>query len=155
MTAIPNLAPSEDEISVTRAFAVPRALVFEAYTNPAVLKRWLLGPPGWELVVCDVDLKIGGSYQWSWRNREGFTMGMRGHYRDIVPNERLVATETFDDPWAPAEALVTIELDEHDGETTVSTTLRYDASEVRDAALRSELQNGMTAGLDRLASVLV
>ncbi|MGE3544768.1 MAG: SRPBCC family protein [Kofleriaceae bacterium] len=139
---------------MTRAFAVPRELVFEAYTNPELIKRWMLGPPGWELVVCDVDLKIGGGYRWSWRSRDGFTMAMNGHYRDIVVNERLVATETIDDPWAPAEALVTIEIEERDGETTVSTTLRYDASEVRDAALRSELQNGMSAGFDRLASLL-
>src|SRR5688572_11319038 len=84
--------PSDLEFSMSRSFDAPRRLVFEAWTKPELLRRWL-GREGDELIVCDVDLRVGGSYRFVWRMREGGEMGMGGSYREVVPNERVVATE--------------------------------------------------------------
>src|SRR5262245_53302074 len=91
--------PTDREILMTRVFDAPRNLVFEAMTKPDLLKRWLLGPDGWSLVVCTIDLKVGGAYRYEWRNVDGRTMGMGGVYREIVRPERVVATEKFDVAW--------------------------------------------------------
>lgn len=99
---------SEREIQVTRDFDAPRALVFDAFTKPELVRRWLLGPPGWTMPVCEIDLRAGGAYRYLWRSeRDGSQMAVGGVFRDIVPRERLVASETFDDAWYPGEALVT------------------------------------------------
>ena len=92
---------------MTRVFDAPRSLVFDAWTKPELLKRWLGVRGGWSMVVCEVDLKVGGTYRFVWRGPDKAEMGMGGVYREIVPPERLVATESFDDPWYPGEAFRT------------------------------------------------
>jgi len=94
--------PSEREIAMTRVFDAPRNLVFEAFTKPELIKRWLLGPDGWSMPVCEVDLKVGGKYRYVWRrDSDGTEMGMGGVYREIATPERIVATEKFDQAWYP------------------------------------------------------
>ena len=146
--------PSDRELTMTRAFDAPRHLVFEALTTPALLKRWLLGPPGWTMVVCEVDLRVGGSYRYVWRKENGTEMGMRGVYREIVRPERIVNTESFDDPWYPGEAVGTAVLVEHDGRTTLSTTVLYASKEARDGVLKSNMETGVAASYERLAEML-
>src|SRR5690348_490411 len=98
--------PSDREIAMTRVFDAPRTLVFDAHTKPELVKRWLLGPPGWTMPVCEIDLRVGGKYRWVWRSdSDGSTMGIGGVYREIVAHERLVATERFDEAWYPGEGL--------------------------------------------------
>src|ERR1700716_1207357 len=117
--------PTDREIAMTRVFNAPRRLVFDALTKPELVKRWLLGPPGWSMPVCEIDLKVGGAYRYVWRHADGREMGMGGVYREIVPQERLVCTELFDEAWYPGEALTTTTLAEKDGRTTVTTTVLY------------------------------
>src|SRR5262249_52644506 len=85
------------EIVMTRVFDAPRRLVFEALTRPKLLKRWLGVRGGWSLAVCEIDLKVGGTYRYVWRRGgpDGTSMGLRGIYREIVPPERIVNTESF------------------------------------------------------------
>jgi uncharacterized protein YndB with AHSA1/START domain len=146
--------PSEREIVLTRVFDAPRSLVFDALTKPDLVKRWLLGPPGWSMVVCEIDLKVGGAYRYVWRRADGTEMGMGGVYREIVPPERLVHTESFDVPWYPGEALVTTVLVEQGGRTTFTGTILYESREARDAVLASPMEQGVAASYDRLAEVL-
>src|SRR6202049_1212028 len=96
--------PSEREIVLTRVFNAPRQMIYDAWTKPELLKRWF-GPRGWSLVVCEVDLRVGGAWRFVLRGPDGAEMGMRGVYREIVPPERVVDTETFDD--VPGESLRT------------------------------------------------
>jgi uncharacterized protein YndB with AHSA1/START domain len=145
--------PTEREIVMTRVFDAPRHLVFDAWTRPELLKRWL-GPRAWSMVVCDIDLKVGGSYRFVWRGPDGTEMGMGGMYREIVRPERLVATESFDDPWYAGEALDTTVLTEQGGKTTLTTTVLYQSREVRDAVLKSGMDQGVAEGYDRLAELL-
>jgi len=148
-------ARGEREIIVTRAFDATRTMVFRAFTEPKLLKRWLLGPPGWELTVCEMDLKVGGAYRWLWRHEmSGNEMGIRGVFREVVPPGRIVHTERFDQEWYPGEALVISEFVEQDGRTTLQLTLRYESVQARDIALKSPMESGMAAGYDRLDDLL-
>ena len=149
-------AQSEREIVMTRDFDAPRRLVFDALTKPELLKRWLGVFGGWELAVCDVDLKVGGAYRYVWRrSSDGSEMGLRGVYREIVPPERLVCTELFDEAWYPGEALVTTILAEQGGRTTLTSTMLYVSQETRDNVLKSGMERGVAASYDRLEELLV
>jgi len=147
--------PSDREIAITRVFDAPRKLVFDAHTKPELVKRWLLGPPGWSMPVCEIDLRVGGKYRWVWRHdRDGTQMGMGGVYREIAAPERLVATERFDEAWYPGEALNTLVLVEQGGRTTLTQTMLYESRAARDGVLKSGMEKGLTASYDRLAELL-
>jgi uncharacterized protein YndB with AHSA1/START domain len=88
--------PTDREIVVTRVVDAPRALVFDAMSKAEMLIRWLSGPPGWSMVDCESDLKVGGTFRHVWRGPDGAEMAMRGAYREIVPPERIVRTESFE-----------------------------------------------------------
>lgn len=148
-------ARGDREIVITRSFDAPRSLVFEAYTKPELVKRWLLGPDGWSMPVCEINLRVGGKYRYVWKNDEtGHEMGMGGVYREIIPQERIVATEKFDEAWYPGEAVGTIVLTERAGKTTLTQTILYDSRETRDAVLKSPMQSGLAASYDRLENFL-
>ena len=148
-------APGEREIVMTRVLDAPRKLVFDAFTKPELVKRWLLGPPGWSMPVCQIDLRVGGKYRYVWRkDSDGTEMGMGGVYREIVVPERLVTTERFDEAWYPGEAVGTLVLVEQRGRTTVTQTMRYESREARDAVLKSGMEKGVAASYDRLADLL-
>jgi uncharacterized protein YndB with AHSA1/START domain len=142
--------PSDREIQVTRTFAAPRQLVFDAFTKPDLVRRWLLGPPGWTMPVCEVDLKAGGRYRYVWSKVGAKDMGMGGTFREITPPERLVATESFDESWYPGEALVTTRFLEEGNITKVTITILYQSKEARDTAGTSGMEHGMAASYNRL-----
>jgi uncharacterized protein YndB with AHSA1/START domain len=146
-------ALGDREILMTRDFEAPRALVFEAWTRPELLERWLLGPPGWTMPVCEVDLRVGGAYRYLWR-KGGTEMGVSGVYREIVVPERIVCTETFDEAWYAGEALCTVELVERGDRTTLRQTVRYESREARDGVLKSPMESGVAASYERLDEVL-
>ena len=147
--------PGEREIVMTRVFAAPRQLVFDAHTKPDLVRQWLLGPPGWSMPVCEMDVRVGGTYRWVWRHdRNGTMMGMGGVYREIVAPERLVTTEKFDEAWYPGESLNTLVLVEQGGRTTLTQTMRYESREARDAVIKSNMETGVAASYDRLADLL-
>jgi uncharacterized protein YndB with AHSA1/START domain/effector-binding domain-containing protein len=152
--ALTLTTPSEREVALTRVFAAPRHLVFDAFTRPELLRRWLLGPPGWSMPVCEIDLRVGGAYRYLWRDADGTEMGVRGEYREIAPPERIVATERFDQAWYPGEARTTIELVEREGDTTLTLTVLYESREARDTALRTDMEKGVAASYDRLEELL-
>jgi len=142
------------EIVMSRVFNAPRHLVFEACSKPELVRRWLLGPDGWSMPVCEIDLRVGGSYRYLWRHSDGREMGMGGVYREIVVPERVVATEKFDEAWYPGEAVGTLVLAERDGKTTLTQTMFYDSRETRDAILKSPMEKGVAVSYDRLETVL-
>jgi uncharacterized protein YndB with AHSA1/START domain len=146
--------PSDREIAMTRSFDAPRDLVFEAYTRPEYLTRWLGVRGGWTFAVCEVDLRVGGSYRYVWRGPDGMEMGMRGVFLEIVVPERIVGTEKFDQSWYPGEAVWTLTLLEQSGRTTLTLTVRYDTREARDAVLKSPMEQGVAEGFDKLAELL-
>ena len=147
--------PSEREIAMTRVFDAPRAMVWAAWTRPELIKRWLGARGGWSMVVCEVDLRVGGAYRYLWRKDDGsYEMGMGGVFREITRPERLVATEVFDDPWYEGEALDTTIMLERGGKTTVTITVLYASRDIRDAVLESPAVSGVGESYDKLAELL-
>lgn len=146
--------PSDREVAMTREFDAPRSLVFEAYTTPELLKRWLGARAGWTFAVCEIDLRVGGRYRWVWRKSDGFEMGMGGVYREIVRPARVVATEAYDQSWYPGEAVTTLTLVEQGGRTTLTLTVLYESREARDAVLRSPMEEGVGESFNKLAELL-
>ena len=146
--------PSDREIAMTRVFDAPRALVFDAWTKPELLKRWLGVFGGWTFAVCEVDLKVGGKYRYVWRGADGKEMGMGGVFREIVRPERIVCTEKFDESWYPGDAVDTTVFVEKGGRTTVTTTVLYESKDARDGVLKSPMEGGVAKSYDKLAEVL-
>jgi uncharacterized protein YndB with AHSA1/START domain len=148
--------PTDCEIVMTRVFDAPRTLVWDAMCKPDLLKRWMLGPPGWSMVVCENDVKVGGAFRHVWRGPDGAEMAMRGVYREVVPPERAVRTESFEFGCAPqaGEQLGTLVLNERGGKTTLSLTLLYPSKEARDATIASGMEHGVAAGYNRLDEIL-
>ena len=144
--------PTEREIVMTRAFDAPRRLVFEAWTNPEHLPHWMLGPEGWTMPVCEIDLRPGGAWHFVWRRANGTEMAMSGMYKEVTPPERLVSTESWGGNWA--ETLNTLTLSEENGKTTITNTILYPSKEARDAALKTGMKEGASQGFDRLDEYL-
>ena len=147
--------PTDREILVERDFNAPRDLVFDAFTKPELVRRWLLGPEGWTMPLCEIDLKVGGKYRYVWRKESTNTeMGMGGVFREVVRPEKLVATEKFDESWYAGEALDTTLFVERGDITKLRLTVLYESKEARDMATRSGMEHGMKAGYDRLEQML-
>lgn len=146
--------PSDREIAMTRVFDAPRELVFDCWTIPALLKRWMTGPDGWNFSVCEVDLRVGGTYRFVWSHKDGRDMGMTGTYRQILRPERIVSAELFDMDWTDGEAIATLTLTEKDGKTTSVNTVLYSSREARDGAIAIGMAKGVEAGYERLDAIL-
>jgi uncharacterized protein YndB with AHSA1/START domain len=144
--------PSEREVVITRVVSAPRGVVFEAFTNPRHVPNWLIGPEGWTMPVCEIDLRPGGRWRYVYRKGDGSEMTMQGSYREVAPPERLVSTESWGPDWP--ETVNTMVLAEADGLTTITITVRYPSKEARDAALKTGMKEGMDQGFARLDTLL-
>ncbi|HMC96476.1 MAG TPA: SRPBCC family protein, partial [Flavobacteriales bacterium] len=148
------VAKGDREVVISRAFSAPRPLVFDAMSKPEMMKQWFHGPPGWTLVVCEIDLRVDGRYRWVWRNDAGHDMGMGGVYKEVQRPERIVSTEKFDQSWYPGEAVGTLVLTEQGKQTLMTLTVRYESQVARDGVLASPMQTGLDAGYSRLDEFL-
>ena len=148
--------PSDLEVVMTRTLEAPAQLVFDAWTKPELLKRWL-GRQGDEMIVCEVNLRPGGDWRFVWRLREGGEMGMGGTYREVAAPARLVCTEAFDPPYFEvmgSGTLNTMTFEETDGKTTMTITSLYNSREARDSAVQTGMETGAAESFDRLAEIL-
>lgn len=153
--------PSDHEVVVTRTFAAPRALVFRAYTEPALMQRWLPGLPGWTMPVCEMDVREGGAYRWGWRSDEdGKEFGFHGVFREVDPPARIRHTQTYDpgdmggSMTEAGDAMITVTFEERDGATTVTTRIEYGSKEARDRAMASGMTDGMEISYQSLDTLL-
>lgn len=152
--------PSDREVEVTRSFRGPRGLVYDAYTRPELMRRWLLGPPGWTMPVCEMDVRVGGRFRWRWRSDEdGSEFGFHGEFLEVQPRALLRHTEAYDPgdmggSMGEDEALVTVRFEERNGVTTVTTVIEYPSKEDRDAAMATGMTDGMEMSYQRLDELL-
>jgi uncharacterized protein YndB with AHSA1/START domain len=148
--------PTDREVKVTRSFKAPRALVYRAYTEPELVRRWLLGPPGWSMPVCEMDVRVGGKFRWRWHSDEnGSEFGFSGTFREVQPPSKLVHTEEYEPGtvgygYPSEEAIVTVTFTEDEGVTTLTTLIDFGSKEGRDAAVAT----GMTDGMEQSYQVL-
>jgi uncharacterized protein YndB with AHSA1/START domain len=148
-------AGAEREVVVTRVLDAPRRLVFDAFTRPEMIKRWMLGPDGWTMPVCEMDLRAGGAYRWVWqKGANGAQMSVTGVFQEVAAPERLVHTEKFDPPWYPGEAVITTRFAQEGGKTALRLAIVYPSQETRDNVLKSDMKNGMEQSYARLERIL-
>ena len=146
--------PSEKEICLTRLFDAPRHLVFDAMSKPEHVKQWY-GCSIMTLPICEIDLRVGGAYRYVMRDPGGVNHTMQGVYRDITPPARLVYTERYvTEGFTSNDALVTVLFAEHDGMTTLTSTILHQSKADRDGHLGTGMESGAAETLDRLAALL-
>ena len=143
--------PTDEQILITREFDAPRHLVWKAWTEPELVERWWGGDRG-ETTVAEIDLRVGGAWRCVMATDDGFEAAFRGEYREIIPNERIVATEVYED-MPEVEALNTVTFAEADGRTTLTMLVQHASKEARDAHLASGMEAGMREAMDLLEGV--
>lgn len=151
-SGVTSFTTADRRIIATRVFEAPRRKVWEAHVNPEHLRAWLLGPEGWTMPVCDSDPRPGRAWRFVWRKADGTQMEMRGSYREVVPPERIVHTESWAGDWP--ETVNSTVLTEKDGQTTVTVTVQYPSNEARDAALGTGMKDGWAKSYERLEGYL-
>jgi uncharacterized protein YndB with AHSA1/START domain len=145
--------PSDRELQITRLFSAPRHLVFEAMTKPEHVSRWWgCLDESYSVPVCEIDLRPGGKWRWVNRTPSGQLVAFYGEYREIVPPERLVFTEIFEQ-YPDTESVCTTVLTEENGKTRFTITVSYPSREVRDIVLKTGMEKGAALSYDRLEEV--
>ncbi|HEY6879354.1 MAG TPA: SRPBCC family protein [Polyangiales bacterium] len=145
--------PGDRTIEMSREFAAPRSMVFDAYTKPELVRQWLGVFNGYTMPICEIDLRVGGSYRYVWEGN-GTKMGVRGVYREIVRPARIVATEKFDEAWYPGDAIATVTFVEQAGQTRLLISVEYASQEARAAVLQTPMEQGVAAGFEMLDALL-
>jgi uncharacterized protein YndB with AHSA1/START domain len=143
--------PTDERILITREFDAPRHLVWKAWTTPELVRRWWSGNRG-EVTVAEIDLRVGDAWRCVMVTDDGFEAAFHGEYREIVPNERIVATEVYEG-MPEAEALNTVTFAEADGRTTLTMLVEHASKEARDAHIASGMEAGMREAMDLLERV--
>lgn len=152
--------PSDTEVLVKRSFDAPVKLVWRAYMEPELLRRWCLGPPGWTMPVCEMDMRVGGKYRWRWRNEvDGQEFGFTGETLEVTPHAKIVHTQSFDPgtlggSMGSEPAIITVTFHEANGITNVTTLIKYASKADRDAAYSTGMTDGMEMSYKSLDAVL-
>jgi uncharacterized protein YndB with AHSA1/START domain len=148
-------ARGDRELVISRTFNAPVQMVFDAHTKPELVRQWLLGPDGWTMPICEIDLRVGGKYRYVWKKEKtGDEMGMGGEFLEVDQPNLYVATEKFDQAWYPGGAVATATFEGHGGVTVFQNVVRYESNEAREAVLASPMDEGLAAGYDRLENLL-
>lgn len=149
--------PTDTTIVLTRTFNAPRRLVWEAMTEPAKMRRWMLPPPGWTLTVCECEARVGGALSLAWKDEQTNPVAtLQGVFTEVVLHERMTHTETMamGSGAVVGSQLETHEFTEKDGITFMRITQVHDSKEARDGALGWGMDVGMEAGFVQLEALL-
>jgi uncharacterized protein YndB with AHSA1/START domain len=146
--------PSDREIQITRTFRAPAELVFDCWTVPALIRRWL-GFADWEFLTCEFDARVGGKWRFVVRSPDGFEMGSGGEVLEMTRPSWIKTTELYDQDWTGGESIVTNRISEVDGLATSVVTILYPTKEARDGARATPMADGMETGFKRLDDLLV
>jgi uncharacterized protein YndB with AHSA1/START domain len=151
-TAVVTL-PTDEQILITREFEAPRHLVWEAWTNPELVKRWWHANRG-EMTIAEIDFRVGGTWRWVMVTPDGFEVAFHGEYREIVPHERIVSTEVYEG-FPEGEAVNTLTLTEVDGRTTLEILVQHENKDHRDGHINSGMEAGMQDAMDLMEQVAI
>lgn len=152
--------PTDREVLVKRSFDAPVHLVWQAYTDPALMRRWLTAMPGWSMPVCEMTTQVGGKYRWRWREEEkGVEFGFTGEMLEVVLHSKIVHTQHFDagnlgESMGSEPSIITVTFNETNGITNVTTSIKYASKADRDAAMSTGMTDGMEMSYQALDGVL-
>ena len=146
--------PTDEQILVTREFDAPRRLVYKAWTTPELVRRWWHAKRG-EVTVVEIDLRVGGRWRYVMVADDGTEVGFHGEYREIVSDERIVSTETYEGlPEGVSEedgsTVNTATFADANGRTLVTLLIEAANKESRDAIIESGMEDGLQDALDLL-----
>ena len=152
--------PSDREVLVKRSFNAPVNLVWQAYTEAALMRRWCLGPPGWSMPVCEMATQVGQKYHWRWRDNEnGTEFGFTGEMLEIALHSKIVHTQLFEPgtlggSMGGEPSIITVIFNETNGITNVATTIKFASQADRDTAMSTGMTDGMEMSYQSLDAVL-
>lgn len=145
--------PSDREICVTRSFKAPADFVFDCWTVPALIQRWL-GFADWTFVTCEFDARVGGKWRFVTRGPDGFEMGSGGEVLEITRPNWIKTNELYDVDWTGGQTIVTNRISEANGIATSVVTILYPTTEAREGARATPMAEGMEMGFKRLEDLL-
>ncbi|WP_439591235.1 SRPBCC family protein [Microbacterium sp.] len=146
----------DQHVRITRLIDGPRDLVWRAHTEPELMKKWLLGPDGWRMSVCEFEPVAGTTYRYAWEpvgDAEGEAFGFDGEILHAEPQRRLVNTEHMTGTDYPA-TLNDMNLEEEDGATLITLYIEYPDAQTRDMVLATGMTDGMETSYARLEGIL-
>ena len=152
--------PSDTEVLVKRSFDAPAKLVWRAYMEPGLMRRWCGSTPGWSMPVCEMDMRVGGKYRWRWRSDEnGQEFGFTGDVVEVVPHAKIVHTQVFDPgnmgiSMGGEPSIITVTFHEVNGVTDVATSIKYGSKTDRDESFATGMTDGMEMNYKRLDEML-
>lgn len=152
--------PSDREVLIKRSFDASVALVWRAYTEPELMRRWLTAMPGWSMPVCEMTTDVGGTYRWRWRDEaNGVEFGFTGEMLEVEPPSKIVHTQIYDPgtvggSMGEGASIITVTFDETDGITDVATLIKFASKADRDAAVSTGMTDGMEMSYKQLDEVL-
>lgn len=152
--------PSDQEVLIKRSFDAPAKLVWRAYTEPELMRRWLTAMPGWSMPVCEMNTDVGGKYRWRWReDGSGVEFGFTGEMLEVEPNSKIVHTQEYDPgtmggSMGDGASVITVTFNENDGVTDVVTIIKFASKADRDAAISTGMTDGMEMSYKQLDGVL-
>jgi uncharacterized protein YndB with AHSA1/START domain len=145
--------PAADQILIEREFAAPAHLVWRALTEPELVRRWWHARRG-EVTECEIDLRVGGKWRYAMRPEGGEEFAFYGEFLEILPDERIVQTETFE-PFPDDASTNTMTLTERDGVTTLRTLVQHQTPQARDMHVNSGMEAGMQDAFDLLEQLAI
>lgn len=145
--------PSDREIAITRTFKAPADLIFDCWTIPALIRRWL-GPSDWAFTTCEFDARVGGKWRFVTRGPNGMEMGSSGEVLELDRPHWIKTNEIYDMDWTGGQTIVTNRISEANGITTSVVTVLYANKEARDGARATPMAEGMEMGFKRLEELL-
>ncbi|MEM9319096.1 MAG: SRPBCC domain-containing protein [Pseudomonadota bacterium] len=159
---MPNPATAEKEgartLVVTRDFEAPRGLIWRAFTNADALRKWLIGPPGWDMIVCEMDVRTGGGYRWRWRHPSDGEFGFTGTYAAVEDQQSLEDEQVYDSATHGVPMTKTVEnklvFEDFGQGTRVVSRMTFPTGEAVDQAVASGMTQGMEISYAKLDALI-
>ncbi len=151
--------PSDREVLVKRSFDAPVNLVWQAYTDPALMRRWLTAMPGWSMPVCEMATHVGSIAGAGETTRTARSLGSRERClrsrcirRSCI--RKSTTRATWVDRWGGEPSIITVTFNETNGITNVATSIKFASKADRDAAMSTGMTDGMELSYQALDEVL-
>lgn len=137
-------------VVVTRRFAASPEAVYRAHTEPQIMQKWLLGPPGWTMPVCISEAKPGGKLRCEWTDGKGGGFYLTGEYVALEPFRRIVHVERMHLPDSTPDNHVETRFEPDGSGTLMTMRMTLPDAEARAAMLATGMEEGMEASYARL-----
>jgi uncharacterized protein YndB with AHSA1/START domain len=154
MTALTLKTEGDTHIVVTRRFAAPPEAVYRAHTDPKIIQKWLLGPEGWTMPVCENDARPGGKFRYEWTNKKGHGFHITGEFLEFVPNRKIVHIERMYLPDPTPDNHVETTFQPDGAGTLMTMRMTLPDEQTRAAMLATGMEHGMEASYVRLENII-